>query len=378
MYQLNFSLQEFVQNYWQKKPVVIKSGFADFVDPITAEELAGLSLEEDVDSRFISNADDSWVAEHGPLEEDKFSTLGESHWQLVVQAANHWHAGAAALVTPFKQIPQWIFDDVMISYSTPNGGVGPHIDQYDVFIIQGLGKRHWRVGDIDQGQYEEVIQANALRQIKQFDAIIDEVLEPGDILYIPPGFPHEGYALENSLSYSIGYRTPKEQELLSNFADFYLAQNLGEEHVSTANMALQNNFGEITPASLQQLTSIIEKSLKQENLMKDFIGTMLSQPRHQLDIVEPELAYSKEQIAEELTYGSTLVKVSGLKAFYHADFKQFNYVNGEAFSIGGNDSLIDKLCNHESFNVDELTDTSETTIALLTELINKGYWYFED
>lgn len=315
MYQLNFSLQEFVQNYWQKKPVVIKSGFADFVDPITAEELAGLSLEEDVDSRFISNADDSWVAEHGPLEEDKFSTLGESHWQLVVQAANHWHAGAAALVTPFKQIPQWIFDDVMISYSTPNGGVGPHIDQYDVFIIQGLGKRHWRVGDIDQGQYEEVIQANALRQIKQFDAIIDEVLEPGDILYIPPGFPHEGYALENSLSYSIGYRTPKEQELLSNFADFYLAQNLGEEHVSTANMALQNNFGEITPASLQQLTSIIEKSLKQENLMKDFIGTMLSQPRHQLDIVEPELAYSKEQIAEELTYGSTLVKVSGLKAF---------------------------------------------------------------
>ncbi len=317
------------------------------------------------------------AAEHGPFEENKFATLAESHWQIVIQAANHWHSGAAELVPPFSQIPQWIFDDVMISYSTPGGGVGPHIDQYDVFIIQGLGKRHWRVGAKDKGQYEEIIQANALRQIKQFDSVIDEVLEPGDILYIPPGFPHEGYALENSISYSIGYRTPKEQELVSQFADYYLAENLGEEHVTTEDIELQTNGGEINKSTLNQLQSILEKSIAQPQLMKDFLATMLSQPRHQLDIIEPEPAYTTEHILDELASGSMLTKVSGLRAFYHSDDSQCVYINGEKFDAAENHQLVEKLCNQPSFTVTDTSTMNCHSIALLTELVNKGYWYFE-
>ncbi|MCL9782326.1 cupin domain-containing protein [Vibrio sp. S4M6] len=377
MYQLSFPLPQFMREHWQRKPAVIKSGFVDFVDPISPEELAGLSLEEDVDSRFISNADDQWVAEHGPFEESKFANLAESHWQLVVQAANHWHSGVASLVPAFGQIPQWMFDDVMISYSSPHGGVGPHIDQYDVFIVQGSGKRHWRVGAKDEGQYKEVIQGQALRQIEQFDAIIDVVLEPGDILYIPPGFPHEGYALENSMSYSIGYRTPKEQELISQFADYYLEHGFGENHVGTQDIQMQSNIGEISTSTYQKLSDLIYQNIKEPKRMKAFLGTMLSQPRHQLDIAEPEFPYTPEQVEEEFTLGTTLVKTSGLKAFYHEDCSESIYINGEKFDIHHDKQLLDKLCNCESFALADLHIESERTIEVITQLVNKGYWYFQ-
>ncbi len=191
MYQFNFSLSEFVQQYWHKQPTIIKGGFKQFIDPISPEEIAGLSMEEEIDSRFVSNLNDEWNAEHGPFDETLFENLASSHWQLIVQAANHWHQGVASIAEPFKGLPQWLFDDIMVCYSVEGGGVGPHIDQYDVFIVQGQGKRRWKVGAKDKGQYTENHRTAALRQIEGFDPIIDQVLEPGDILYIPPGFPHE-------------------------------------------------------------------------------------------------------------------------------------------------------------------------------------------
>ncbi|HAS27090.1 MAG TPA: 50S ribosomal protein L16 arginine hydroxylase, partial [Vibrio sp.] len=125
MYQLSFSMPEFLENYWHKKPTILKGGFQNFVDPISPEELAGLSMEEEVDSRFVSNLDNQWTAEHGPFSEEKFGELTETHWQLIVQAANHWHQGANQLTEAFQALPNWLFDDLMICYSAPEGGVGP-------------------------------------------------------------------------------------------------------------------------------------------------------------------------------------------------------------------------------------------------------------
>ncbi|MGR5175754.1 ribosomal protein uL16 3-hydroxylase [Vibrio mediterranei] len=375
MYRLTFSLNDFLSNYWQKQPTIIKGGFANFQDPITPEELAGLTMEEEIDSRFVSNLNGNWSAEHGPFDQQKFETLASSNWSFIVQAANHWHAGSAELVTPFKQIPQWLFDDLMISYSVEGGGVGPHIDQYDVFIIQGMGKRHWRVGAKDTGQYKETQRHEALRQIESFEADIDQVLEPGDILYIPPGFPHDGYALEPSLSYSIGFRSPKEQELISNFADYVLAHDMGDVHMHKPELGTQANHGEISTSDLDTLTTMLRAQLDNQTVVKDFIACMLSQSRHQLNIVEPSPKWTSEEVAEHLANGGEFYKVSGLRALVHEDEPNVVYINGEVFKVPENlTPLVSQLTHTEQVSETEL---SPQGVSLLTDLINKGYWYSE-
>ncbi|GAL17206.1 hypothetical protein JCM19235_5755 [Vibrio maritimus] len=375
MYQLSVNLEDFLAKYWQKQPTIIKGGFVAFSDPISPEELAGLSMEEEIDSRFVSNANDQWQAEYGPFSEDKFTDLGASHWSLIVQAVNHWHAGAAELVKPFKTLPQWLFDDLMISYSVEGGGVGPHIDQYDVFIVQGSGKRHWRVGAKDVGQYKETKRHEALRQIESFDAIIDDVLEPGDILYIPPGFPHDGYALEPSMSYSVGFRSPKEQELISNFADYVLAHDYGNVHMHKPELSTQEHFGEITSGDRETLTQMLTSALENETTVKDFLGCMLSQSRHQLNIIEPDTKWTSEEVAEHLSQGGELYKVAGLRALVHEDEPTMVYINGEVFRLAESQVWLARALTNEDVLVDVEPNTH--VVPLLTELLNKGYWYAE-
>lgn len=381
MYQLTLSLDEFLRQYWQKQPTIIKGGFAEFQDPITPEELAGLTMEEVVDSRFVSNLDNNWQAEHGPFDDDKFATLPERNWSFIVQAANHWHDGAAQLVKPFQTMPQWLFDDLMISFSVEGGGVGPHIDQYDVFIIQGMGKRHWRVGAKDVGQYKETQRHEALRQIESFEAEIDDILEPGDILYIPSGFPHDGYALEPSMSYSVGFRSPKEQELISNFADYVLAHDYGDEHLHKPELRTQNNFGQISTSDLHSLVGMLKATLDNEETLKDFMGCMLSQSRHQLNIIEPSSKWSSEDVYQHLDNGGNILKVSGLRALAHESEPNIVYVNGEMFKIP--DELTDVALLMTSQDVICLKNSGEwltqnsAVISLITDLINKGYWFIE-
>ncbi len=375
MYQLSFDLDSFLAKYWHKQPTVVKHGIANFIDPISPEELAGLAMEEEVDSRFVTNRDGHWRAQHGPLPESLFSQLEESHWQLIVQACNHWHLGAAELVAPFNALPQWLFDDLMVCYSAPQGGVGPHIDQYDVFIIQGSGKRRWRVGTADEGQYQESIQG-ALRQIEGFDAIIDEVLEPGDILYIPPGFPHEGNTIEPSMSYSMGFRSPKEQELLSHFADYVLAKEKGDVHLHNPQMQTQRNHGEILRSDLTLLTQMLQSALESKQDIENFLALNLSQSRHQLDIVEPEEIMSQEQVYAHLEALGHVVKVSGLRALYHVNDANHVFINGEEFSVA-EPAFAPILCDQASITLDSYSIESPSWIALLTRLVNLGYWYLD-
>ncbi|VTM84192.1 putative enzyme [Klebsiella pneumoniae] len=180
-YQLTLNWPDFIERYWQKRPVVLKRGFANFIDPLSPDELAGLAMESEVDSRLVSHQDGKWQVSHGPFE--SYDHLSENNWSLLVQAVNHWHEPSAALMHPFRALPDWRIDDLMISFSVPGGGVGPHLDQYDVFIIQGTGRRRWRVGE--KVPMKQHCPHPDLLQVDPFEAIIDEEMEPGDILYIP-------------------------------------------------------------------------------------------------------------------------------------------------------------------------------------------------
>lgn len=366
---------EFLKEYWQKKPLLIKGGFADFEDPIEPEELAGLAMEEAIESRLITNHADKWESYHGPFED--FSLLTETNSTLLVQAVDHWHPTAAELLEPFRFIPNWRIDDLMISYSTPGGGVGPHLDQYDVFIIQGEGKRHWRVGMPD-ANLKEFAQNKSLLQVEQFNAIIDEVLEPGDILYIPPGCPHEGYAVENALNYSVGFRAPDTKDFLSNFADYLIDNELGKTRYSDKTLSLRASCGELKSDEVEKIQAIMLDAINDKQTIRHWLATYLSQPKHDMDLLPLDEHISSDELANYLS-SQEINRAGGVRTFYQKlDNELIFSINNETFILPINMlEAVKLLTDKTTFFSEEIFPALECLdfAQMLTKLINEGFYY---
>ncbi len=383
MYQLkinNLSEQEFLSHFWQKKPLLIKQGFSDFQDPLDANELAGLAMEESIESRIVTNHNNEWDTYQGPFED--FEKLTDENATLLVQAVDHWHPEAAQLLEPFRFIPNWRIDDLMISYSTPSGGVGPHLDQYDVFIIQGEGKRHWRVG-LPDPTLKQFAQNKKLLQVEAFEAVIDCILEPGDILYIPPGCPHEGYALENALNYSVGFRAPNQQDLLSSFADHIIDTETGQERYTDHNLMLRKSKGELNSTEVNKIKTLMQRLLENDTLFKQWLGTTLSQPKHEMDLAPTEDPFTTEQITNALN-NSTIVleRLGGTRAIYQLfEDELLLSVNGENYSLLLSDlNAVKLLTDHGEFESSELSLIKPSLVFLqtFTTLVNEGIWFNTD
>lgn len=208
----DISTEQFLKEYWQKRPLLIRGAFSSALVSgenalITADELAGYSLEDDIESRLIQCDEQNWQLEHGPIDETRFAELKDENWTLLVQSLDYFHPPLSELIKACNFIPRWRLDDVMVSYATNGGGVGPHLDKYDVFLIQGDGQRRWRVGHKNQNTIA-VSPHPQIAQIEPFDAEIDVIVNPGDMLYIPPNTPHWGESIGNSICYSVGFRAP--------------------------------------------------------------------------------------------------------------------------------------------------------------------------
>ncbi len=369
-YQLDLDWNEFLQRYWQKRPVIIKRAFSGFIDPLSPDELAGLAMENEVDSRLVSHDDGRWQVSHGPFE--SFDHLGETNWSLLVQAVDHWHEPSAALLRPFRRLPDWRIDDLMISFSVPGGGVGSHFDQYDVFIIQGAGRRHWRVGD--KTPLKQHSPHPDLLQVEPFESIIDEEMEPGDVLYIPPGFPHEGYALENALNYSVGFRAPSSRELVSGFADYVLAQELGSYRYTDPDIQLREDPALVQPAEVAALRNMMLDLVNQPTEFNNWFGEFISQSRHELDLAPPEPPYQAGEIYDLLQQGEVLHRAGGLRVLKVGDTC---FVNGEKM-VTSQHQAASVMASHHQVNSDLLGEALDdpSFLALLAALINSGYWYF--
>ena len=379
MYQLKInelSEQAFLNQYWQKKPLLIKGGFSDFKDPLDANELAGLAMEDSIESRIITNHNQQWQSHQGPFED--FEILTDEHATLLVQAVDHWHPEAAQLLEPFRFIPNWRIDDLMISYSTPGGGVGPHLDQYDVFIIQGEGKRHWRVG-LPDASLKQFAQNKSLLQVEAFTAVIDCVLEPGDILYIPPGCPHEGYAVENALNYSVGFRAPNQQDLLSSFADHIIDTESGQKRYTDHTLALRDSKGELTQSEVDKVKTLMQALIENDSLFKNWLGNTLSQPKHDMDLAPEENPFSTAEIMQQLDSDLTFERLGGTRAIYQCIGDELLLsVNGENYPLPLSDlEAVKQLTDFIEFDSSLLNSTTPSLdfIETFTTLVNEGIWF---
>ncbi len=256
----DFDAQLFLDEYWQRCPLLIKNALPSFQSPISPEELAGLAMEEEVDSRIVSRVAHQWQLEQGPFADTDFLRDGE--WSLLVQRVNEWFPEVDALRGCVDFLPTWRFDDVMVSYATDGAGVGPHFDQYDVFLLQGAGQRIWKVGprcDVTT----PTIDADGLTLIEEFDTDHVFLLNPGDALYIPPGYAHWGTAVGESMTYSLGFRAPRLADLFARLSDSVI-ESLRDGLLleDKGSMRVQPRPGEITDKHLANAQTAVVNAIE--------------------------------------------------------------------------------------------------------------------
>lgn len=382
MYKLNnFNPESFLQTYWQKKPVVIRQAFTNFCDPLDEHELAGLAQEEDIDSRIVSRRADSWHVSHGPFAD--FSAHCQGAWSLLVQNVDCYSANAESLLNAFDFIPVWRIDDLMVSYSVDDAGVGPHLDQYDVFIIQGKGSRRWRVGG--KSHYEERLPHPQLRQVSAFEPIIDEELLPGDMIYIPPGFPHDGVATQECLNYSVGFRAPNQQELLSGFADYALDSGVFQQRYIDPDLALRDEPCEIKQQEVAKLREMMLKLIN-SNHFEQFLGAYLSTSNLTTqDLLTGELTYELDEIKQMFTANQGFYRAPGVKSVYFENAADSSsevtvFINESAFEVPKNQlQIVNKLLNQEFWhpNSEINNENSIFFVQFVSTLLNEGLWYPE-
>jgi 50S ribosomal protein L16 3-hydroxylase len=371
--------EKFLAQYWQKKPLLIKNAFENFQDTITADELAGLAMEAEIESRIVSvDGNNNWQVNHGPF--DDFSSFGEDKWTLLVQAVNNWSRPTHELIKPFEFIPRWRIDDVMVSFSTPNGGVGAHLDQYDVFIIQGSGKRRWQVGAPDPS-LATLLPHPDLKQVASFQPIIDEITESGDLLYIPPNHPHLGESIENSVNFSIGFQAPSSQDLWSSFADKLIDQNIGEQRFADPGRTICHNPLVISKQDRQSIKEFMLKQCHQDEFFDQFIGQFLTQSHHALEVLIPMTEIDDEKLEDILSEPDiNFMPVSGLKSAIIEENDGVLFLNGEHFQLESESLALGKLLATQqpltTVQLKSFTSCLKNT-HLLTSVLNKGYWYIE-
>jgi len=360
---------KFLKEYWQKKPCFFKNAFPDYPSYISADELAGLSLEEEIESRIVQfhSGSEKWSLQHGPFNEAQFSKLPESDWTLLVQSIDAWCPDARQLLSYFNFIPRWRLDDIMVSYATHNGGVGPHADNYDVFLIQGQGERHWRVGKKgDTTKHKNII--GGMIHLEEFEPIIDEIMQPGDMLYIPPDTPHWGISIGESIGYSVGYRSMQTNQMLALITE-HLADKIDyQQFFSDQYRSAPNYTNQFEPQVLDWAQKELVKLSNNSELLSELLAKHLSYSKLGVELTSNnlDLAASKKSYLVQLNEDLTVT-------WRTSDDKIILYIEGEVFNFEIDQyQLVNNLASFKSVEVTKNTSLSERTNNDLDKLLASG------
>jgi len=363
----------FLRDYWQKRPLLIRNAFPDFRPPLQPDDLAGLACEPAALARLIVHDDkrDRWHVNSGPLTEADFSKTPDSHWTLLVQDVDKWDADVAGLLQHFSFLPSWRVDDVMVSYAEPGGGVGAHVDQYDVFLLQGLGQRHWAISD-DPLAPKTFRPDVELKQLVHFEPTHEWLLEPGDMLYLPPGVPHDGVAFGGPcMTFSIGMRAPSQAELTGDLADF-IAEHLPEElRYADPDLKPATATGEIDRAAIERLKDALPfAAALRDDLLRDWFGRFITRYRNAQTPAPLEKPLAEAALAKQLVAGAQLLRHPWSRlAWSRGKSACTLYASGHAYPA--TPALAQQLCEQRTLDVDRKLDAVER--SLLLALVNDGH-----
>lgn len=351
---------EFLAEYWQKRPLLVRSAMPGFSGLLSPDELAGLACEEDVQSRLVMQKKGQWLLEHGPFEEEHFARLPPRDWTLLVQGLNHHLQEGTQLLQRFDFVPHARLDDLMVSYAPDGGGVGPHFDSYDVFLLQGFGKRLWRVSEQKD---LTLIEGAPLRILKNFHTQYEYVLEPGDMLYLPPQAAHWGIAVGDCMTYSIGFRAPSVHELATEFLAFLQEKCDFPGMYADPDLKRQPHPAEIGNAMLNQVAGILSRIHWNKGDIAEFLGKYLSEPKPHV-LFEPPRRMDVAVFRKKLEQKGVRLGLKSQMLFSGSRF----FLNGEMVNFSGTAAaMLRQLADTR-----ELTAVGEMDESLLLRLHE---WY---
>ena len=334
--------KEFLRDYWQKQPLLVRNALPDFKGLLTRDELMELACDEDAQSRLVIQRKGKWHLTHGPLSSDDLAKLPKKQWTLLVQDVNHFLPSARDLLSKFCFIPHARLDDLMVSYAPKGGGIGPHFDSYDVFLLQGMGSRRWQ---ISAQQDDQFIADAPLRILKNFQPEQEWVLESGDMLYLPPKYAHNGIAEDDCMTYSIGFRAPSHHELITQFL-VYLQDNVETEgRYSDPDLPLQSHPSKISTAMQSQVNSTLKKIKWNRSDIENFLGIYLSEPKSHVFFDQPVKPLAPHLFLQQIKKNG--VQLNLKSRMLSGDNKLF--INGEAYKVSANvyKALIQLADNQE-------------------------------
>ena len=369
----------FLRDYWQKRPLLIRAASDNFKLPLTPEDLAGLSCEDGALARLVlrDRSSDHWRVEQGPFAETRFAALPARNWTLLIQDVDKWDADVAALLDGFDLLPRWRIDDVMVSYAADGGGVGPHIDQYDVFLLQGFGVRRWRIS-LDPAAPQALREDVELKMLVSFTATHDWRLQPGDMLYLPPGVAHDGVAEGDCMTFSMGMRAPAHSELLLDLAE-HLAEQMPEaQRYADPDLTPARAAGEIDAAALarvrQQALGPLVAALSPPQLA-DWFGRFMTRYRAAQVASPPPRPTTAVAFAAALTAGRPLLRYPWSRCAWTRRGRAATlYVAGQAWPCSRATAMA--VCGPVSITADAALALPAADRQRLCDLLNDGHLRF--
>ena len=372
--------REFLRDYWQKKPLLVRQAIPGFESPISPDELAGLALEEEVESRIvIEHGATPWELQRGPFTEETFENLPEKEWSLLVQAVDQFVPEVAELLEDFKFLPKWRIDDLMISFATPGGGVGPHFDNYDVFLLQAHGHRRWQIGQMCDSQ-SALLEHADLKILADFEPTDEWVLEPGDMLYLPPLLAHCGTAEDDCMTYSVGFRAPSASEVLTHFTDF-LGQFLpDEERYSDADIQPTEDPTQIQRDALERLKALLNEHMNDERLLMTWFGQFMTEPRYPELVAGIEI--DEESLLDNLENGDVIIRnPSARMAWSEVGEDLVLFASGQSRLVSAElREMLKLVCSADALHIENLGPwlANDDGRTLVVELVKQGSLGFAD
>jgi 50S ribosomal protein L16 3-hydroxylase len=361
----------FLSRYWQKDALVIRNAIAGFQGMFVLDALIGLACRDDVESRLVLRERGRWSLANGPFAKRDFRGLPRSNWTLLVQGANLVHPDADALLRRFAFIPWARLDDLMVSYAAPGGGVGPHFDSYDVFLLQGFGRRRWRFG---RQKDLSLVAGRPLKILRRFAPRFDEVLAPGDMLYLPPHYAHDGVAVDACTTYSIGFRAASHEETAQAFVDFLRDELALPGRYADPDLRPTRAPARIDTAMRRHVAATLSRVRWDERTVARFLGTFLSEPKPTVRFDPPAAPLRPAAFAARIAKGGLALDRATQILYDDVWF----YVNGEAIVVeSAGVAALRILANRRALPARECTALTSPALALLHRWYRHGFLHLD-